>query len=80
MLPQESQLKKWKVMEKERIIRSDMKLYTIRKISEELFLSFSIDCISIIFSLTVYTYLKKQVVTALHSFLFNKHVIFITFS
>jgi len=75
---EESQLKKWRVMEMERMIRSDKRLYTIGKISEELIFSFSIDCISIFFSLPVY--LKKQVVSAFFSFLFNKHVIFITFS
>ena len=64
-------------MKMNRIIRSDKRLYTIRKISEELIFSFSIDCKSIFFALTVYKYLKtKQVVTALYSFLFNKHVIF----
>ena len=31
-LHQESQLKKWRVMEMEKIIRSDMKLYTIGKV------------------------------------------------
>ena len=51
----------------ERMIRSDKRLYTIGKISEEL-IFFFIDCISIFF--------KKQVATALYSFLFNKHVIF----
>ena len=74
LLHQESQLKNWKVLELQRIIRRDMKLYTIGKISERLVFSFSIYCISIILSLTVYTYLKKQqqqqVVTALYSFLF----------
>ena len=41
----------------ERIIRSDMRLvYTIGKISEEVVFSFSIDCIIIVFSMTVYTY------------------------
>ena len=57
LVHQESQLKKWRVMQMERIIRSDMRLvYTIGKISEELVFSFSIDCIIIVFSLTVYTY------------------------
>ena len=56
LLHQESQLKNWRVMEMERIIRSDMSLYPIGKFSEELVFSFSIDCIIIIFSLTVYTY------------------------
>ena len=38
----------------EKIIRGDMRLYTIGKISEELVsFSFSTDCIGIIFSLTV---------------------------
>ena len=38
----------------EKIIRGDMRLYTIGKISEELVsFSFSTDCISMIFSLTV---------------------------
>ena len=40
----------------ERIIRTDMRLKTIGKISEELVFSFSIDCIILIFLLTVYTY------------------------
>ena len=54
LLHQESQLKKWRVMEMEKIIRGDMRLYTIGKISEELVsFSFSTDCISIIFSLTL---------------------------
>ena len=54
LLHQESQLKKWRVMEMDRIIRRDMRLYTIGKISEELVsFSFSTYCISIIFSLTV---------------------------
>ena len=54
LLHQESQLKKWRVMEMEKIIRDDMRLYTIGKISEELVsFSFSTDCIGIIFSLTV---------------------------
>ena len=66
---EESQLKKWRVMEMDRMIWSEMRLYTIGKISEELIFSFSIDCISIFFSLTVYKYF---VVTALYSFLFNK--------
>ena len=52
----------------ERIIWSDKRLYTIGNISEELIFSFFIDCIYIIF--------YKRVVTALYSFLFNKHVIF----
>ena len=57
LVHQESQLKKWRVMQMERIIRSDMRLvYTIGKISEELVFSFSIDCIIIVFSMTVYTY------------------------
>ena len=56
LLHQESQLKNWRVMEMERIIRSDMRLNTIGKISEELVFSFSIDCIIIFFLLTVYTY------------------------
>ena len=57
LLHQESQLKKWRVMQMERIIRSDMRLvYTIGKISEELVFSSSIDCIIIVFSMTVYTY------------------------
>ena len=73
---EESQLKKWRMMEMERMIWSDKRLYTIEKISEELTFSFSIDCISIFFSLTVYKYFfKKQVVAALYSFLFSKHVI-----
>ena len=55
-------------MEMERIIWSDKRLYTIGNISEELIFSFFIDCIYIIF--------YKRVVTALYSFLFNKHVIF----
>ena len=63
------------------MIWSDKRLYTIGKIFEELIFSFSIDCISIFFTLTVYKYFfKKQVVAALYSFLFSKHVIFITFS
>ena len=54
LLHQESQLKKWRVMEMDRIIRRDMRLYTIGKISEALVsFSFSTYCISIIFSLTV---------------------------
>ena len=54
LLHQEGQLKKWRVMEMDRIIRRDMRLYTIGKISEELVsFSFSTYCISIIFSLTV---------------------------
>ena len=54
LLHQESQLKKWRVMEMDRIIRRDMRLYTIGKISEELVsFSFSTYCISIIFSLTI---------------------------
>ena len=56
LLHQESQLKNWRVMEMERIIRSDMRLNTIGTISEELVFSFSIDCIIIFFLLTVYTY------------------------
>ena len=57
LVHQESQLKKWRVMQMERIIRSDTRLvYTIGKISEELVFSFSIDCIIIVFSMTVYTY------------------------
>ena len=55
-------------MEMERIIWSDKRLYTIGNISEELIFSFFIDCIYIMF--------YKRVVTALYSFLFNKHVIF----
>ena len=48
LLHQESQLKKGRVMEMDRIIRSDMRLYTIGKISEELVsFSFSTDCIQI---------------------------------
>ena len=47
LLHQESQLKKWKVMEMERIIRRDMRLYTIGKISDEIVFSFYIDCIHI---------------------------------
>ena len=74
---EENQLKKWSVMEMGRMIWSDKRLYTIGKISEELIFSFSIDCKSIFFALTVYKYWKKkQVVTALYSFLFNKHVNF----
>ena len=54
LLHQESQLKKWRVMEMERIIPTDMRLNTIGKISEELVsYSFSTDCRSIISSLTV---------------------------
>ena len=68
LLHEESQLKKWRVMEMKRIIWSDKRLYTIGNISEELIFSFFIDCIYIIF--------YKRVVTALYSFLFNKHVIF----
>ena len=44
----------------ERMIRSDKRLYTIGKISEELIFSFSIDCISIFFSLTVCKYFFKN--------------------
>ena len=59
LLHQESQLKKWRVMEMERIIRTDMRLYTIGKISEELVFSFSIDCIIIIFFIDcLYIYIK----------------------
>ena len=46
LLHQESQLKKWIVMETERIIRSDMRLYTMGKSSDEIVFSFSIDFIS----------------------------------
>ena len=66
-----------------RIIRRDMRLYTIGKISDEIVFSFSIDRINIIFFYWLYTHIfktKKQVATALYSFLFNKDVIFITFS
>ena len=42
------------------MIRSDKRLYTIGKISEELIFSFSIDCISIFFSLTVCKYFFKN--------------------
>ena len=65
---------KWRVVEIERIIRREMRLYTIGKIS------FSVDCISINIFIDCIYILKKQVVTALYSFLFNKHAIFITFS
>ena len=68
LLHEESHLKKWRVMEIERIIWSDKRLYTIGNISEGLIFSFFIDCIYIIF--------YKRVVTALYSFLFNKDVIF----
>ena len=75
MLHKDSQLKKWRVVEIERIIRREMRLYTIGK------MSFSVDCISInIFIDCIYILKKKQVVTALYSFLFNKHVVFIKFS
>ena len=78
---EESQFKKWRMMEMERMTWSDKRLYTIGKISEKLIFSFSIDCISIFFSFTVYKYIfKKLVVAPLYSFLFSKHVIFITFS
>ena len=57
LLHQQSQLKNWRVIELKRIIRRDMRLYTIGKISDEIVFSFSIDRISIIFFLlTVYTY------------------------
>ena len=46
LLHQESPLKKWRVMEMERIIRSDKTIYTIGKSSDEIIFSFSIDCIS----------------------------------
>ena len=49
LLHQESQLKKWRVIEMKRIIRRDMRLYTIGKISDEIVFSFAIDRISIIF-------------------------------
>ena len=57
LLHQERQLKKWRVIEMKRIIRRDMRLYTIGKISDEIVFSFSVDRISIIFFLlTLYTY------------------------
>ena len=65
---EESQLKKWRVMEMDRMIWSDKRLYTIGKISEGL-IFFFIDCISTFF-------LKTAVANALYSFLFDKHVIF----
>ena len=83
LLHQKSQLKKWRVIEMKRIIRRDMRLYTIGKISDEIVFSFSIDRISIIFFIDcihIFLKQKKQVATALYSFLFNKDVIFITFS
>ena len=36
LLHQKSQLKTWRVMEMEKIIRNDMRLYTIGKISDEI--------------------------------------------
>ena len=60
-----SQLKTWRGMEMERIITARHETIHNRKNFWRIIFSFSIDCISIIFSLTVYTYLKKQIVTAL---------------
>ena len=56
LLHQKSQLKTWRVMEMEKIIRNDMRLYTIGKISDEIVYfffhwpyNFFIDCIHIFF-------------------------------
>ena len=77
---EESQLKKWRVMEMDRMIWGDKRLYTIGKISEELIFSFPIDCISILFSLPVHKYFLKTGCSCSVLFMFSKHVIFITFS
>ena len=61
LLHQESQLKKWRVIEMKRIIRRDMRLYTIGKISDEIVFSFSIDRISIIFFIDcIHIFLKQK--------------------
>ena len=61
LLHQESQLKKWRVMEMKRIIRRDMRLYTIGKLSDEIVFSFSIDRISIIFFIDcIHIFLKQK--------------------
>ena len=61
LLHQESQLKKWRVIEMKRIIRRDMRLYTIGKISDEIVFTFSIDRISIIFFIDcVHIFLKQK--------------------
>ena len=62
LLHQESQLKKWRVIEMKRIIRRDMRLYTIGKISDEIVFSFSIDRISIIFFFIdcIHIFLKQK--------------------
>ena len=53
---EESQLKKWRVMEMERMITSDKRLYTIGKISKELIIFFFNWLYKYIVSLTVYKY------------------------
>ena len=61
LLHQESQLKKWRVIEMKRIIRRDMRLYTIGKISDEIVFTFSIDRISIIFFIDcIHIFLKQK--------------------
>ena len=54
LLHEEGQFKKWRVMEMERIKRGDMRLYTIRQISKELFFLIPLT-VCVIFSLAVYT-------------------------
>ena len=53
---EESQLKKWRVMEMERMITSDKRLYTIGKISKELIIFLFNWLYKYIVSLTVYKY------------------------
>ena len=61
LLHPESQLKKWRVIEMKRIIRRDMRLHTIGKISDEIVFSFSIDRISIIFFIDcIHIFLKQK--------------------
>ena len=61
LLHQKSQLKKWRVIEMKRIIRRDMRLYTIGKISDEIVFTFSIDRISIIFFIDcIHIFLKQK--------------------